>query len=216
MKTILFYDTETTGLPNWSAPSEDPSQPRILELAAELCDETTGLTLGQINVIIRPDDWVIPQEIIDLTGITQQQAQAFGVPMESALPSFLELWANADQRCGHNESFDMRMIRIEIMRHARYMGEQMLTDDGSVPFADYWKKSPAYCTQGSSVKIINLPPTAKMVAAGRNNPKSPNLAEAYEFFSGQKLEGAHRAMADVHACKAVYYGIKNHGMKQAA
>jgi DNA polymerase-3 subunit epsilon len=216
MNTILFYDTETTGLPNWSMPSEDPSQPRVIELAAELCEESTGITLGQMNVVIRPSGWTIPAEIAQLTGITQELAEAVGVPMDSALSNFLELWMNADQRGAHNESFDMRMIRIEIMRHDRYMGETMTTETGAVPFADYWKKAPAYCTQSNSVKIINLPPTAKMIAAKRLGPKSPNLAEAYEFFTGQKLEGAHRAMADVQACKAVYYGIKNHGLKDAA
>ena len=39
MKKILFYDTETTGLPLWSQPSEHPDQPRVVQLAALLCDE---------------------------------------------------------------------------------------------------------------------------------------------------------------------------------
>lgn len=72
------------------------------------------------------------------------------------------------------------------------------------------KAAPAFCTQGKSTKIINLPPTEKMLAAGRKHAKSPNLAEAYEFFTGKKLEGAHNAAVDLAACKAVYYGIKKH------
>lgn len=66
----------------------------------------------------------------------------------------------------------------------------------------------AFCTQGKSTKIINLPPTAKMLAAGRKHAKSPNLAEAYEHFTGKALEGAHNAAVDLAATKAVYYGIK--------
>jgi DNA polymerase-3 subunit epsilon len=122
------------------------------------------------------------------------------------------MWTATDLRCAHNESFDMRMLRISIMRDQNY---SVATVDQGVPFADHWKAGAAYCTQSNSVKICNIPPTAKMVAARRKGPKSPNLGEAYQFFTGQKLEGAHNAKVDIMACKAVYYGIKNH-LKQAA
>jgi DNA polymerase-3 subunit epsilon len=214
MKTILFYDTETTGLPLWNLPSEHPDQPRVVQLAAELCVEETGDTLQQMNMIILPDGWTIPDEVAALHGITTERALAEGVAADMAIAHFVDMWQDADQRGGHNESFDMRMLRIELMRHCHY--SMQTVGEPPVPFADYWKSAPAYCTQGSSVKILNLPPTPKMVAARRKGPKSPNLAEAYEFFTGQKLEGAHDAMVDVRACKAVYYGIKAHHAQAAA
>lgn len=210
MKTILFYDTETTGLPEFSKPSEDPCQPRITQIAAELCNEETGDVLGAMNMIIRPDGWVIPEELQALTGITMAKAEAFGVPMHIALQSFIELWINCDIRGAHNEPFDMRMVRIELMRHSVLSTEVMGSDDGDVSFPDYWKKAPAFCTQSSSTKIINLPPTDRMKAAKRFGPKSPNLAEAYKHFTGQPLIGAHNAQVDIEACKEVYYGIKRH------
>lgn len=215
MKKILFYDTETSGLPNWSVPSGDPSQPHVTQLAAELCNEETGETLAAMNMIVRPDGWEIPLELQELTGITMERAMDEGLPADQVLHAFITMWMDTDQRCAHNESFDMRMLRIEIMRDPRYSGEVMPTGAGDVPFADYWKTAPAFCTQGGCIKILNLPPTPKMVAARRKGPKSPNLGEAYAFFTGQKLEGAHNAQVDIMACKTVYYGIKNH-LKQAA
>jgi DNA polymerase-3 subunit epsilon len=216
MKKILFYDTETSGLPLWNLPSEHPDQPRVVQLAAELCNEETGDTLQQMNMIIRPEGWTIPDEVAAVHGITTERAMAEGVAADQVVANFIEMWKEANLRAGHNESFDMRMLRIEIMRHATLSMETVGPGDGpEVPFADYWKTAPAYCTQGNSVKILNLPPTPKMVAARRKGPKSPNLAEAYKHFTGQDLEGAHDAMVDVRACKAVYYGIKNH-LKAAA
>jgi DNA polymerase-3 subunit epsilon len=212
MKSILFYDTETTGLPLWNLPSEHPEQPRVVQLAAELCVEETGDTLQQMNMIILPDGWTIPDEVAAVHGITTERALAEGVAADIVVAHFINMWQASDLRAGHNESFDMRMLRIELMRHANYSMQSI----GDVPFADYWKAAPAYCTQGNSVKILNLPPTPKMVAARRKGPKSPNLGEAYQFFTGQPLDGAHDAMVDVRAAKAVYYGIKAHHAQAVA
>lgn len=216
MKTILFYDTETTGLPLWNLPSEHPEQPRVCQLAAELCVEETGETLQEMNMIILPDGWTIPDEAAAVHGITTERALAEGISQHLVIEHFVDLWMGTDLRSGHNESFDMRMLRIELMRHVRYSGEVVLGETGDIPFADYWKKAPAYCTQGNSVSILNLPPTPRMVAARRRGPKSPNLGEAYQFFTGKPLDGAHDAMVDVRAAKAVYYGIKAHHAPAAA
>ena len=56
-----------------------------------------------------------------------------------------------------------------------------------------------------------------MLAKNRKSPKPPNLQEAYEFFTGLKLNGAHDASNDVLGCKAVYFGIQDyHGAARAA
>lgn len=206
MDLILFYDTETSGLPIWSMPSEDPCQPHITQIAAELCDEANGNTLDRMSVIIQPDGWTIPDDIAELTGITTERATAEGIPIGLALAQFISMWRKAALRAGHNESFDMRMVRIELMR----------SPDHGHEFADEWKASPSFCTQSKSTKIINLPPTEKMLAAGRKHAKSPNLAEAYRHFTGTELVGAHDAAVDVLGAKTVYYGIRALNAKAAA
>ncbi|WP_434627541.1 3'-5' exonuclease [Chromobacterium sp. CV08] len=198
MKPILFYDTETTGLPNWSAPSDDPSQPHVTQLAAELVDEDSGEVLDSMDMLIQPDGWTIPDDVAELTGITTERAAEFGVPLAQAMEAFLKLWAQVERRVGHNETFDARMIRIELMR---LYGDER---------ADEWKAGASFCTCSNSTKLVNLPPTEKMLAAGKKNAKPPTLAEAYEFFTGQRLEGAHNAMVDVAGCRAVYFGILRH------
>jgi DNA polymerase-3 subunit epsilon len=208
MKTILFYDTETTGLPLWNLPSEHPEQPHIVQLAAELCVEATGETLQAMNMIIRPDGWIIPDEVAAIHGITTERAMDEGVAAEQVIAHLVDLWTESDERAGHNESFDMRMVRIALMRHVHYSMQTI--GDPEMMFADYWKAAPAYCTQSNSIKIVNCPPTEKMKKARRFGPKPPTLAEAYLHFTGKPLDGAHDAMVDVRGCKEVYYGIKRH------
>lgn len=197
-KTILFYDTETTGLPKYGQPSTDPDQPRVTQLAAELCIEATGETIAEMCHIIRPNGWTIPDDIAQLTGLTTELALIQGVPIETVLPEFVGLWQQCGVRSAHNEQFDMRLLRIELVRSPMYANQ--LT--AGVPFADHWKAGAAFCTQGASTKIVN---------AGRpkgDKKKTATLGEAYAHFTGKTLDGAHDARVDVRACKAVYYALK--------
>lgn len=192
----LFYDTETTGLPLFKEPSEDPRQPHLVQIAAALVDLDTRKTIASIDLIVRPDGWIIPEEVSAIHGITTERAAELGASESMALGIFSELYQAADTRIAHNEPFDARIIRIALMRH---------TDAQE---ADAWKAECSECTQRLATPIMKLPPTAKMLAAGFNKHKSANLAEAYKHFTGLDLVDAHSALADVLACKAVYFAIK--------
>lgn len=115
MKTAIFYDTETTGLPDFKAPSEAEHQPHIVQLAALLVDLDTRETLHTIDVIIRPDGWSIPEESSAVHGITQEHALEVGISEASAITEFMDLWAGR-LRIAHNEQFDARIVRIALMR----------------------------------------------------------------------------------------------------
>lgn len=191
----LFYDTETTGLPLFSKPSEDPRQPHIVQLAACLVDLDARATIASMDVIVRPNEWVIPDDVAKIHGITTEHALDVGIPEKLVLATFMEL-SIGRRRIAHNEAFDARIIRIALLRH------QVGAD------ADFWKAGDAECTQLLATPILKLPPTDKMRAAGQFHHKSANLSEAYKHFTGQELQNAHSAMADVQACMAVYFAIK--------
>ena len=55
MPLIFVYDTETTGIPLFDQPSDDPRQPHIVEVAAGLFDMETGARFGEYHAIVRPD-----------------------------------------------------------------------------------------------------------------------------------------------------------------
>ncbi|MGB3882036.1 MAG: 3'-5' exonuclease [Diaphorobacter nitroreducens] len=202
MTVALFYDTETQGLPLFSEPSEHPGQPHIVQLAACLVDLTSRKTIAGMDVIVRPDGWTIPDQVAAIHGITTEHALDVGIPETQAVDMFMSLWRGRT-RIAHNESFDARILRIALKRYVDPRDTNL-----AIPPSDDWKASRAECTQLLSTPILKLPPTAKMRAAGRNHHKSANLGEAYEFFTGKKLENAHSAMADVQGCMEVYFAIK--------
>ena len=195
MNLKLFFDTETTGLPDFKAPSESAHQPHIVQLAALLVDMDTRETIQSMDVIIRPDGWTIPEEVAAVHGITTEHAAEVGIPEHLAVSMFMELWVGRP-RIAHNEQFDARILRIALMRHQ------------SKDAANIWKSGPAECTALMATPICQIPPTAKMVRAGFNKLKTPNLGEAYRHFTGNELVNAHSAMADVMACRDVYFAIK--------
>jgi DNA polymerase-3 subunit epsilon len=186
----LFWDTETTGKPLYGQPSELPEQPHLVQLAAVMCDEISGQIMQSIDVIIRPNGWTIPDEVTKIHGITTEYAANVGVPEEMSVMMFMELWFRCDKRVAHNEKFDARIMRIALKRYK--FDEKII---------DAWKEGQSECTMLASTDVLKLP---KEKGGGY---KWPSLSEAYEYFTGQPLQNAHSAMADVMGCIAVYNSL---------
>jgi DNA polymerase-3 subunit epsilon len=200
LETALFYDTETTGLPLFKEPSEHPDQPHIVQLAAFLVDLNTRETLASMDVIVRPDGWVIPDEMTAIHGITTEKALRLGIPEPQAVDMLRALQENAGLRVGHNEPFDARMVRIAAKRFADPRDPGLV-----IPPSDEWKARAAACTAQLSHPILQLPPTANM----RGGHKTPSLVEAYQHFFGQDYPGQHTARGDALACMRVYFAIQD-------
>lgn len=202
---VLFYDCETTGVPVWKSPSDDPRQPHLVQLAAILVDldDIDLETAPRMCEVVRPDGWEIPEETIEVHGITEEAAMEAGLSEDLVLRAFLELWRQADLRVGHNEQFDARVIRIGTKR---YFDEAVQKE---------WHAGAKACTARLAAPIVRQPPTEKQLARGRFKYKTPSLAEAYEFFKGIPMEGAHNAMADTLACFDVYIDVMSYLAEEA-
>lgn len=188
----LFYDTETQGIPLWKEPSDSEGQPHIVQVAGLLVDEQRTV-IGDVNLIVKPDGWVIPEEVAEIHGITTERAMDEGVPEKEALECLIDLWQRCGLRVGHDQSFDARIIRIALKRHMN--ADQELSDR--------WRDAPKACTGLLSKPICCLP------QRNRYGWKMPKLSEAYEHFMGKPLEGGHEAMTDARACMEIYFAIQD-------
>lgn len=188
-KIAIFFDTETTGLPVWNEPSEGENQPHIVELAAKLVDLQSREVIGVLDTIIRPDGWVIPQDVTDIHGITTEHALVVGRPEAEVIAELMTMCRQANFRVAHNQSFDERILRIGIKR--------LLSEE----VAEEWKAGEKQCTGLITKPIMQMLPKNKF------GYKMPKLSEAYEHFTGKPMQNAHRAMADVDACIEVYFAV---------
>lgn len=182
MNLALVYDTETSGIPLWKQPSEDPGQPHIVTLSASLVDVFEKRIVASMDVIVKPDGWSIAPEVVEIHGITEQAAMRFGIPEEVAVDALYALASAADFRIGFNEMFDARMIRIGLKR----MGDEEA--------AEAFKAQQTQCMMRACHKIMG--------------GKWPKLTEAYRHFFGRELESAHTSRGDCNATLELFYALQ--------
>jgi len=193
---ILFLDTETTGLADFNLRARDPAQPHIVQLAAILTDDD-GRAREEHNIIVKPDGWEVPKESSDVHGITQAISLQFGLPEKQVAETFLAMLKKAGLLVAHNLQFDKFIARIAMRRY------ELITDADD----QWWKTFPTFCTMREMTNICKLP------GKFEGKFKWPNLQEAYQTAFGKPFTGAHDAMADLRACKEIYFWLKKQTAK---
>ncbi len=193
MNTLLFFDTETTGLPlDFKAPVSDlDNWPRLIQLSWIVTTED-GEELKRENYIIKPDGFTIPKEASDINGITTERAMSEGVALSPVLDAFVKDVNGAAMVIGHNVLFDQNIVGSELLRAGR---ENVISP------------KPACCTMKSTVEYCHLP-----------NPKKPEyfkyprLQELYQHLFGTTFDNAHDSSADTEATRKCYFELKKKGV----
>lgn len=178
---VLFFDVETTGLPEKGQTYEKDFMnfPHIVQLAWSI----NGVDK---DYIIKPEGWEIPADAAKIHGITTEIALVQGVPLKVALQDFLHHAYHSLLICAHNIYFDTSIIKANVLRT---MGEEFFSD--------------VEITLHKSKRIDTMYKTIKFVGAKKENGsgKTPTLIELHEkLFPGEKFD-AHDAMEDVNALK---------------
>jgi len=124
MRAVIF-DTETTGLFDWSKPADDDCQPRMCSLSATLVD-AEGRPIQHINHYVLPDNWSVhvrdPRnhaEAFAVNGLSLEFLEANGSPIEEVLQEFDRLVDDCELIAGYAVSFDQKVVRGEQRRAGR-------------------------------------------------------------------------------------------------
>ena len=178
---VLFFDTETTGVPDRSAKwdTDFADYPHVVQMAW-----IHGCKVE--NHIIRPDGWTIPDETVEIHGITNEYAMEHGEPFAAVVDMFIQDCHDAGLICGHNIHFDTGIVKANILRE---LGREYY-DANDVETALYKGK-----------RIDTMRSTMKWVDARTSwgKLKFPNLGELYaRCFPGETFH-AHDALDDTKA-----------------
>jgi DNA polymerase III epsilon subunit-like protein len=121
-RLTMIFDTETSGLlPRCEISIE--KKPYILQLSYLLYDEDKEIVVEEYNHYIRLHDMTIEinKEALEIHKITKDTLNVKGVPIEEALTQFYKDYRRSTRIVGHNISFDMQMILIEVERNYHKM-----------------------------------------------------------------------------------------------
>jgi DNA polymerase III epsilon subunit-like protein len=120
---FLIFDTETTGLAkNLNNPITDTKNwPFIVQLSWIIAD-IYGNIFEKENFVIKPDNFKIPIEAINIHKITNEIAFEIGVPISKALTKFGESINKVHYIVAHNLEFDYKVISCEFYRN-KYSSE---------------------------------------------------------------------------------------------
>ncbi|WP_159522831.1 3'-5' exonuclease [Sunxiuqinia indica] len=190
---ILFFDTETTGLPLKGAKYEIDYDtfPYVVQLSWWFEDVFH-------DYIIKPDGCVIPESSTEIHGITHEMAMNLGVPFKDVIPLFVHDCLSAEKIVGHNMYFDTSIIKANVIRNFG-------VDDDF--FADTNKALDKY------KRIDTMYKSMKYVGARKANGsgKFPTLEELYLKLFNETFP-AHNSLEDVKATMRCFNKLNEMGI----
>jgi DNA polymerase-3 subunit epsilon len=193
---LLFFDTETTGLPkNYKAPYTDVDNfPRLVQIAWILYNvgEGEAREVSTNNCIVTPDGFDIPEEASAVHGFSTEEALKWGIPLKHVVNKFHSDVRIADVVLAHNISFDRNIYASELVRA------------GKAALAQEFMSSPMKCTMEASTDYCKL--------AGNYGYKWPKLAELHSILFNEEFEGAHDALVDIRATAKCYFKLVELGI----
>lgn len=108
-KDMLVFDLETT--------SAEPTEARIVTAYAGLLD-ADGKIIDEVDLLVRPDGFTIPDEAIAIHGVTNEHATENGIALDDALSELLQFFYGYSglPLAGQNIAYDFTVLDRELRR----------------------------------------------------------------------------------------------------
>ena len=182
---ILFFDTETTGLPkNWKAPVHQlDNWPRLVQIAWQVYS-SNGDLLEEHEHVIKPIGFTIPSQASAVHKITTEKALEIGVDLLTILKAFSSSVNSCGLLVAHNYSYDYNIMGAELLRNG---------------LENSLKGKEHICTMKSSTEFCKIP--------GPRGYKWPKLEELYDILFSESFN-AHDALDDIKATARCFWELE--------
>lgn len=196
---IVVFDTETTGLPKSKIISPDTLNqwPHIVQFSFVIYDTELNDIVVAIDNIVKLTDTgiVISEDSIKLHGITHEISQTKGVKLSKLLHMFCTYLKNVDVLVGHNVSFDINLVKIEILR---LIYSSHISDDKIIKYKNnlhvLTNFTNVYCTMQNAIELCGIKLTDKF---GKEYNKFPKLLELHQKLFNSVPNNLHNSFNDI-------------------
>jgi len=197
---VLIFDTETTGLPKSRSINPDSLHlwPHIVQFSYIIYDVTDNdICVIEDNIIRVADDVEISQESSAIHGITNEISKSGGVDLNQVLSGFFGALKNVDMLVGHNISFDINVVVVELLRII-YNQSNTVPADELLSYKTYLHMLNNYqnihCTMQNSIDMCGIKVMGKN---GREYNKFPKLSELHQKLFGSVPNNLHNSLNDI-------------------
>jgi len=180
----FVFDTETTGLPKGRGVSYSDdaaySSCRLVSIAWQILAAGSLDVISEQYFMIKPTDYVVPQEATNIHGISHEQAMAEGTPFTEMVDALVTSLNSCKYLVAHNISFDFGVLLHEL--HCTSNKKAI----------NYVFRMERKCTMLQGKKVMEI-------------KKFPKLIELYVHFFKENPQGdLHNALVDTRACSECF------------
>ena len=205
---VLVFDTETTGLPQSRVISQDTIHkwPHIVQFSYIIYDtELNDITVSVDNIVKVSEGVDITPESQLFHGITNEMSQNSGKNMADLLKQFFYHLRESDILVGHNVSFDINMLKVELLRMILQNENPTELKENKFDLHYLTHYENVCCTMKESVTICAL---EKKDKSGKSYNKFPKLTELHETLFKSTPNNLHNSFNDILVTLRCYVKLK--------
>ena len=197
---VLVFDTETTGLPKSKIMNPDTLNlwPHIVQFSYVIYDTILNDIVESSDTIVKLKDGItIPEESIKIHGVTNEISNKNGINIEIVLNEFFCHLRTVDLLVGHNISFDINVVKVELLRFIYDTKSNISENEVKVykynlHFLTNYKN--ICCTLQSSIDLCNIKAINKF---GKEYIKFPKLLELHQKLFENTPKNLHNSFNDI-------------------